>query len=129
MVRIRATLMIVFLLGSLACYAQQGSIGGTVLDISGDAVPAARVTLVALDRANSEMALSDQEGRFSFTSLPPGRFMFTVSSMGKETYSSPEMVLHAGENLSAPEFRLPMLMTASTVQVMVTPSEIAEQQV
>ncbi len=128
MIQIRRALLTCLLFGSLAGYAQQGSIGGKVLDISGDAVPSARVTLVALDRTNSRMALSDQEGRFDFTQLDPGRFMFTVSSMGKETYASPELVLHAGESLSAPEFHLPMLVTSSTVQVMVTPSEMAAEQ-
>jgi hypothetical protein len=113
---------------SVASYAQQGSIGGKVLDTRGGAVQAARVTLVALDRGNNRMALSDQEGRFSFSELDPGRFMFTVTSVGMETYSSPELVLHADERLSAPEFRLPMLATSTSVQVMVTPAEVAQEQ-
>jgi hypothetical protein len=126
MIKLASALM-VFLL-SAACYAQQGSIGGTVLDTRGDAVRAARVTLVALDRGKNRMELSDQEGRFNFTQLDPGRFRFTVTSAGMETYSSPEMDLHADQKLSAPEFRLPMLMTSTSVQVMVAPSEAAGQQ-
>jgi hypothetical protein len=127
MIKICSVLTRMVLLGNLclACYAQQGSIGGTVLDISGSAVQKARVTLVAVDRSKSRMALSDQEGRFNFTQLDPGRFMFTVSSAGMETYSSPEMVLHADERLSAPEFHLPIMMTSSKVEVMVTPAVAA----
>lgn len=130
MTKFGSALVLFLLLGGLrvACFAQQGSIGGTVLDTRGDAVEKARVTLVAIDRANSRMALSDQEGRFSFNQLDPGRFMFTVTSAGMETYSSPELVLHADERLSAPAFRLPMLATSTSVQVMVTPGEAADQQ-
>jgi hypothetical protein len=126
MIKIGPALLI--LLGSLACYAQQGSIGGTVLDAGGGAVQAARVTLVALDRAKNQMTLSDEEGRFNFTQLAPGKFMFTVTSAGMETYSSPELVLHANERLLAPAFRLPILMTTTNVEVMVTPSAMAEEQ-
>jgi hypothetical protein len=130
MTKFGSALMLFILLGSLrvACYAQQGSIGGTVLDTRGDAVQKARVTLVAIDRTSSRMTLSDQDGRFNFTQLDPGRFMFTVTSAGMETYSSPELVLHAGERLSAPAFRLPMLATSTSVQVMLTSSEMANEQ-
>src|ERR1700744_1341111 len=130
MAKIGTAIMLFILLAGLrvGCFAQQGSIGGTVLDAGGGTVQAARITLVALDRDKSRMALSDQEGRFNFSQLDPGRFMFTVTSAGMETYSSPEMVLHADESLSAPEFHLPVMVTSTTVEVLVTPGEAAEQQ-
>jgi hypothetical protein len=130
MIKIGTVITLFILLSGLrvGCFAQQGSIGGTVLDAGGGAVQAARVTLVALDRDKSRMALSDQEGRFSFSQLNPGRFMFTVTSAGMETYSSPELTLHADESLSAPEFHLPLIVTSTTVEVLVTPTEQAQQQ-
>ena len=133
MVKIGTAITLIILLAGLrmGCFAQEGSkgsIGGTVLDAGGGAVQAARITLVALDRDKSRMALSDPEGRFTFTELDPGRFMFTVTSAGLETYSSPELVLHADESLSAPEFHLPVIATSTTIEVLVTPTEEAQQQ-
>jgi hypothetical protein len=130
MSKIRPSLVMLVLLCSLsvASYGQQGSISGTVVGKNGSAVPGARVTLVALDSPTSRMVLSDQEGRFNFTELAPGRFKFTVTSAGMETYSSPEIVLRADEKLAAPEFQLPLLATSTNIQVMVSPTGVAQGQ-
>jgi hypothetical protein len=105
-----------------------GSISGTVLDVNSGVVPRAQVTLVALDRPGTQTVLSDDEGRFSFPELAPGRFRFTVASTGLETYASSEIVLHAGEALLLPEFRLSPAATTTNVQVSVTQTELATEQ-
>jgi hypothetical protein len=88
----------------------------------------AQVTLVAPDHANSPVVSSDDEGRFSFPDLPPGRFTFTVTSTGLVTYSSSEIVLHPDEKLIVPEIRLPLVATTTDVQVSVTRTELATEQ-
>jgi hypothetical protein len=114
-----------------AAYAQvpgTGSISGTVLDINGGVVPGAQITLLALDRPSSRVVLSDDAGGFTFPQLAPGRFQFTVTSAGLETYSSSEIVLLADEKLIVPEFRLSPAAITTDVQVSVTQIELATEQ-
>jgi hypothetical protein len=105
-----------------------GSISGTVLDINGGVVPGAQITLLALDHPSSRMVLSDDAGGFSFSALAPGRFQFTVTSAGLETYSSSEIVLLPDEKLIVPEFKLSPAATTTNVQVSVTQIELATEQ-
>ncbi|HET6217877.1 MAG TPA: carboxypeptidase-like regulatory domain-containing protein [Acidobacteriaceae bacterium] len=104
------------------------SISGTVLDVNSGMVSGAQVTLLALDPPASRTVLSNDEGGFVFTELAPGRFKFTVASTGFEPYASSEIVLHAGERLLVPEFRLSPAATTTNIQVSVTQTELATEQ-
>src|ERR1700761_9502093 len=84
----------------------EGSISGTVLDVNGGVILGAQVTLLALDRPANRTVMSSAGGQFRFPELAPGRFKLTVTSTGFEQYSSTEIVLHPGEQLLLPEFRL-----------------------
>lgn len=124
-------LLVLVLLFSLGCasYGQiPGTISGTVLDVNGGVVPGAQVTLLALDHASSSVVLSDDQGNFSFSELSAGKFRFTVTSTGLETYTSPPIVLYPGERLIVPEFRLAPAATTTNVQVVVTQTELATEQ-
>ena len=72
--------------------------------------------------------LSDDQGNFSFSELSSGKFSFTVTSTGLETYASPPIVLYPGERLIVPEFRLAPAATTTNVQVVVTQTELATEQ-
>jgi hypothetical protein len=138
MIKIRlARLVMVALLCSLpmASYGQnapeqsvEGSLSGTVLDVNSGMVSGAQVTLLALDHSASRTAVSDDQGRFSFSDLAPGKFKFTVTSTGFEPYASSEIVLYAGEKLIVPEFRLSPAATTTNIQVSVTQTQIATEQ-
>lgn len=106
----------------------RASISGTVLDVTGGAVMGAQVTLVALDQPSTRSVLSNDQGGFVFTELAPGRFKFTVASTGFEPYASSELVLYAGEKLLVPEFRLSPAATTTNIQVSVTQTELATEQ-
>ena len=127
-----ASLMVLVLLCFLpvASGGQQipGSISGTVLDVNGGVVAGAQVTMIATDHASSRVILSDDQGGFSFPALAPGRYTFTVTSPGLETYSSSELALHPDEKLIVPEFRLSPAPTTTDVQVVVTQTELATEQ-
>jgi hypothetical protein len=132
-----ASLVMAVMLCSLitAAYGQTASeqtplasISGTVLDVNSGMVSGAQVTLLALDHPASRTALSDDQGRFSFSDLAPGKFKLTVTSNGLEPYASSEIVLYAGEKLIVPEFRLSPAATTTNVQVSVTQTEIATEQ-
>jgi hypothetical protein len=127
---VRLIVLVVLCSLTWANYGQQilGTISGTVLDVNGGVVPGAQVTLLALDHASSRVVLSDDQGHFSFSELASGKFTITVTSTGLETYSSSAIVLYPGEQLIVPEFRLPMAATTTNVQVVVTQTELATEQ-
>ena len=120
---------IVFLLCSLAAasYAQTSSVSGTVLDVNGGVVRGAQVTLVADVPPSSRTVLSDDGGGFSFPALAAGKFTITVTAAGLETASS-AIVLQPEEKLVVPEFRLSPAATTTDVQVSVTQTELATEQ-
>jgi hypothetical protein len=119
----------VFLFCSLsaASYAQTSSVSGTVLDVNGGVVHGAQVTLVGEFPPSSHTVLSDDGGGFSFPSLVAGKFTVTVTAAGLETASS-EIVLQPEEKLVVPEFRLSPAATTTDVQVSVTQTELATEQ-
>src|SRR6187431_2657899 len=66
---------------SIAPPAGTGVIGGTVKDNNGDPVRRCTVTITG-DMRLERMTVADDEGRFSFTSLPSGRFTITATKAG-----------------------------------------------
>src|SRR6185436_14822495 len=60
-----------------------GAISGAVtMDATGAPVRRARVTLSGAELRGGRSAITDDTGRFSFTSLPAGRFTLTASKAG-----------------------------------------------
>src|SRR5277367_1217630 len=120
---------ITFLLCTLtaASYGQTSSVSGAVLDVNGGVVPGAQVTLAAETPPSSRAVLSNDGGGFSFPSLAAGKFTITVTAAGLEAASS-EIVLQPDEKLIVPEFRLPPAATTTSVQVSVTQTELATEQ-
>jgi len=59
-----------------------GSISGTVKDQSGASIPGASVTLINLDLAASYKASTNQQGFYSFPSVPVGRYEMTIEARG-----------------------------------------------
>jgi hypothetical protein len=107
------------------------SISGTVLDINGGLVSGATVTLVetGLPPGPGIVVTSDSAGRFVFDHLPAGRFKFTITSPGLETFVSAEIALKPGEVHEAPRVDLPIASANIDVSVTVTQVELAQEQV
>jgi hypothetical protein len=106
-------------------------ISGTVLDINGGLVAGATVTLVesSLPPGPGLIAISDSAGRFVFDHLPAGRFKFTITSPGLESFVSADITLKAGELREAPQVDLPIASANIDVQVTVTQVQLAQEQV
>lgn len=102
-----------------------GSISGTIVDQTGNAVSGARVIL-ARGSAVQE-TLSDDDGQFFFVNVAAGPFRLNVTAPGfsKQSVSG---VVHSGEAFTVP--RLTLAVTGVTTQVHVVPTaQLAEMQV
>ncbi|MBY0504949.1 MAG: TonB-dependent receptor [Bryobacteraceae bacterium] len=74
---------LLLLLSSLA-YAQdfRAVITGRVTDTSGAAVTGAKVTATQVESGVTTVAISNESGNYTLTSLPPGRYSLTAESTG-----------------------------------------------
>jgi hypothetical protein len=106
-----------------------GSIAGLVMDINGGLVPGAKITLLEHGRTDERIVTSAIDGRFSFSDLAPGRFKLTITAPGLETFVSSEINLRSGEHHELPRIDLPIAATSTDVNVVVTQTELAEEQV
>lgn len=74
------------------------TITGTVTTATGERVPGVTVVITSPALVTGErQVISDQEGRFVFLSLPPGRYDLTADLQGFKKFSAPGVVLHSGE--------------------------------
>lgn len=105
-----------------------GSIGGKVIDQSGAAVGGARVTLVREGQSQTQEAMTDDDGQFSFANVAPGPFQLTVTSPGLAPQTLDE-TLSAGQAYTLPDVMLVVATQVTEVHVGVTPAELAEDEV
>jgi hypothetical protein len=78
--------LVVFLIAALvpataAAQLRPPSLSGRVIDQTGGALPGVSVYLGTDDRTIVQTAVTDQEGRYAFVSLPDGRYRLTFSEM------------------------------------------------
>ena len=72
---------------------------GTVVDPNGASIPAARVTMVNVDRGSTLIREADGAGEVSFPSLPIGEYTITVEAKGFKTLKRTGINLSAGQDL------------------------------
>ena len=104
-----------------------GSISGTVIDQTGAVVPGASVQL-AQDQSPSRKVRSGDDGQFSFDNVSPGAFHLAIASAGFATLTF-SGVLQSGEIQRVPPVVLSIAAIQTTVQVGLSPAEVAQEQV
>jgi hypothetical protein len=104
-----------------------GAISGTVLDRSGAAVAAARVSLTRDDHSPAQDALSGDDGQFSFAAVAPGPFHLAVTAAGFAPQTS-SGILHSGETCAV-QIELAVAAAVTEVRVAVPRAEVAEVEV
>lgn len=92
-----------------------GVIEGTVTDEAGAVVPAASVEVKNLDTNTSNTLPTNEDGRFVFLQLPPGRYTLNVAKQGFATIVQEEFQLTVGQAIS-----LTLSMKVSGVEERVT---------
>jgi hypothetical protein len=104
-----------------------GAISGTVLDRSGAAVAAARVSLTRDDHSPAQLALSGDDGQFSFAAIAPGPFHLAVTAAGFAPQTS-SGILHSGETCAI-QIELAVAAAVTEVRVAVPRDEVAAVEV
>jgi hypothetical protein len=99
-----ATLTLFFLPGCLTLSAQTEAVSarltGSVIDPDGKPAPQAKVTLANPEVGFTRAFLTDGEGAYIFSAVPPGRYQLKVQKEGFATYLQPEVVLTVGQSTS-----------------------------
>ncbi|HWG21898.1 MAG TPA: TonB-dependent receptor [Terracidiphilus sp.] len=75
--------LLLLALSALPAYAQFGaSLGGTVLDPTGAAIPGASVTLTSLATQHAQTVITNDTGFYHFSELAPGNYSLQVTASG-----------------------------------------------
>jgi hypothetical protein len=117
--------------GALAAPAGQpvdpksnGALYGTVLDSNGGIISGATVELSG---PVSRTTTSDESGNFSFTRLPPGTFVVSVSRSGMSPRQVPDVVLRPDGVRFLPPVVL-QVVASTSIKVYANPEQLAEEQ-
>jgi hypothetical protein len=90
-----AVIVLLFISGLALAQSSTGTLRGQVQDVLGGLVVGGTVTVT--DSAGvARTATTDEEGRYAFAGLPPGRYTLRVEATGFEVYENPEVEVSAG---------------------------------
>ena len=77
--------------------SETSAVSGTILDLTGAAVPNAKLTLVEVESKKSREGESDAQGRFRFPGLTPGAYELNVAAVGFKSLAVTELKVAAKE--------------------------------
>lgn len=108
--------------------AKPGSIIGTILDQTGSVAAGAVVRLTSEDKSFTREVVSGDNGEFSFSNVPTGKFNLSVNStgFGDKVFSSE---LASGQTYLVPPIVLSIATVVTDVRVAVDPVEVATEEV
>ncbi len=109
--------------------ADPAILAGTVLDPNGEGVAGARVVLSGSGGEPGRVIVSGANGQFTFTGLPADRYRLTVSAAGMGSFTSPSLVLRAGEIRYLRNVILPVNGGVQEVSVYANEEQLATLQV
>jgi hypothetical protein len=104
-----------------------GTVRGTITDSSGSVVVGAIVNLQTAGSGSPRTTITDQVGSFHFSSVEPGSYALTIAALGFTDLETNLSVV-AGENPTLPPAVLQVAPARSTVDVGLSPHELAAEQ-
>ena len=104
-----------------------GTVSGSVVGQDGVAVAGAQVKLTLEGQSVSQEVMTSEDGKFTFTNVPPGSFQLTITSEGFSVHTSTGF-LHSAENLAVPPISMVLATNVTKVRVELSPIEIAQEQ-
>lgn len=93
-----------------------GTVAGQVVDEQNAAIPGAEIKVTDVTTNSGQSTLSNDAGRFIFSSVPPGTYNITVSKQGFSTYSVNSQSVQVGQVLTI-NAKMKVGSTATTVEV------------
>ena len=97
----RLTWALALLLGGCCAWGQMntGEIGGSVLDATGGALPAATIVVQHADTKQQFTVTSNSAGEYLFAQLPVGAYSLVVTATNFKQFALARLQLHAGDRL------------------------------
>lgn len=77
-----------------------GTIGGTITDEQGAVIPGAVVEAKNIDTNFTRTFTTDEDGRFTLLSIPPGRYVVSVTKTGFAKHNQENVEITVGRQLS-----------------------------
>lgn len=111
--------IVCMLLCACAAYAQTitGTISGTVVDSSGQVIPACAVALINERTGDSRNGATNEAGVFTFPAVQPGTYTVRIEHPGFQVFQKTGNVLTANERLSVGTLTLKIGSVTETVSV------------
>lgn len=108
--------------------AKSGSVIGTVLDQTRSVATDVVVGVTSEDKSFSQELVTGDNGQFSFSNVPPGRFKLSVSAEGfvNQEFSGE---LTSGQTYLVPPIVISIATVVTDVKVAVDPVEVATEEV
>ncbi len=113
--RLLSMLLLLTILASAQAATDTGHITGVVRDPDNAVVPRTQVTLTNQNKVKIT-AVTDDQGMYSFSSLPPGTYIVEVAPKGFKASVSPELKVAAGQTVQS-DFALLLAAVANSVTV------------
>jgi Carboxypeptidase regulatory-like domain len=113
MLAVAATMLLAATAWSQAIFA---TLTGVVTDPTGAVVPQAKITLRNAASGDTRNTVADQQGYYTFASVPVGAYNLTVTQAGFQTFEEDGIPLGGGESRSV-NVSLQVGNTSQTVQV------------
>ncbi len=107
------------------CWAQEGSITGSVRDASGAVVPNASVIITNNQQGFARSATSNQSGDYLVSGLPAGSYNISVTAPGFQKYQIKDLVLRVAEKARADAS---LVLGQTSTEVTVAGSNVAQVQ-
>ncbi|HYJ89833.1 MAG TPA: carboxypeptidase regulatory-like domain-containing protein, partial [Pyrinomonadaceae bacterium] len=111
-------IVLISLVFPIVGYSQStaGNISGIVTDVNGAIVPGATVTLISEQNGSTRTEVSNEEGRFQFSTVQPGPYTLKIEHQGFQTLQRTKTILSANETLALGDLKL----TAGSISEVVT---------
>ena len=119
---------VVLLLLSSAAFGQQltGSLQGTVNDQTGAVIPDAKIELANDASGDVRRAVSNGEGRFAITAVPPGSYALTVTAASFSTWQLKGIAINQGDERTIANIALTVGTVAEKVEISTSAGEVAQ---
>jgi hypothetical protein len=107
----------------------KGRIYGTVSDPHGNLVVGATVSLETESSKAQQTTATDSTGSFTFPDLEAGSYRLAIAARGFAGWAGTEISLAEGQYYDLPDITLTIAPANTNVEVVVTPREVAEEQI